>query len=109
MCGGARCRSPAISRGPKKNGTRAMSPAGVDSILSAPPAGSLYSECGYDGCGGCRAMNISLPHAGGTDGPGSPRASSQMTFSNSMPPGASTTQWQKRCPKMKPPHLSLVT
>uniref|UniRef100_A0A0A8ZBH6 Uncharacterized protein n=1 Tax=Arundo donax TaxID=35708 RepID=A0A0A8ZBH6_ARUDO len=109
MLGGARWRSSAISRGPKKNGMRAMSPGGVDSILSGPPAGSRYSRCGYDGCGGCRAKNISLPHAGVIDGFSAPQANSQMAFSNCMPPGASTTQWQNRCPKMKPPHLSLVT
>ena len=54
-------------------------------------------------------MNISLPHAGATDGAPAPHASSQMAFSNCMPPGASTMQWQKRWPKMKPPHLSRVT
>jgi hypothetical protein len=94
------------SRGPKK-GTRAMSPGGVDSILSCPPAGSRYSRCRYNGRGGHHAMNITLPHASVTDDAAAPHASAQAAFSNCISPGVSTTQWQNRCPQMKPPHLDV--
>jgi hypothetical protein len=52
-------------------------------------------------------MNITLPHAGAIDGAAAPHASAQTAFSNCIPPGTSTTQWQNRFPKMKPPHLDV--
>uniref|UniRef100_A0A0A9DEJ8 Uncharacterized protein n=1 Tax=Arundo donax TaxID=35708 RepID=A0A0A9DEJ8_ARUDO len=70
---------------------------------------SANSWCGKVYTGGSRALRTVRSRNGGTVSSAAPRAVSAHELTNSMAPMPSNMQWFMAKPRVKPPHLNLVT